>query len=71
MNVKIDQDGCIECGACEQMCSAVFVVESGQKASITENYRKYTPDVGEIPNDFTSCANDAATSCLVQVISTG
>jgi ferredoxin len=70
MNMKIDQDGCIECGACEQTCSAVFVVESGQKASITENYRKDAPDVGEIPNDLISCANDAATSCPIQVIST-
>jgi ferredoxin len=40
MNVKIDQDGCIKCGACEQTCSEVFVVENGQKAYIVEKYRK-------------------------------
>ncbi|VVB59597.1 4Fe-4S single cluster domain of Ferredoxin I [uncultured archaeon] len=71
MNVKIDQDGCIECGACEQTCSEVFVVESGQKASIVEKYRKNTSDVGEIPDILVSCTNDAVASCPVQVISTG
>jgi len=34
-----------ECGACEQTCSALFVVESGRKASIVEKYRKNTPDI--------------------------
>ena len=71
MNVKIDQDGCIERGACEQTCSKLFVVESGQKASIVEKYWKNTPDVGEIPDTLVSCANDAVASCPVQAISTG
>jgi ferredoxin len=71
MKVKIDQDGCIECGACEQTCSAVFVVESGQKASIIEEYRKNAPDVGEVPDTLVSCTNDAVASCPVQVISIG
>jgi ferredoxin len=71
MNVKIDQDECIECGACEQTCSEVFVVERGQKASIVEKYRKHASNVGEVPVTLVSCANDAATSCPVQVISTG
>ena len=71
MKVKIDQDECIECGACEQTCSEVFVVESGQKVSIVQKYRKNAPKVGEVPDTLVSCANDAATSCPVQVISTG
>ena len=71
MKVKIEQDGCIECGACEQTCSEVFVVESGQKASITEKYRKNSPDVGDIPDTLVNCVNNAATTCPVQVISTG
>ena len=59
MNVKIDQDECIECGACEQTCSEVFVVESGQKVSIVEKYRKNAPKVGEVPDTLVSCTNDA------------
>jgi ferredoxin len=70
MKVSIDQDGCIECGACEQTCSEVFVVESGEKASIVEKYRKNKPNVGEVPDNLESCATDAAASCPVQVIST-
>jgi ferredoxin len=71
MIAKIDQDECIECGACEQTCSEVFVEESGQKASIVEKYRKNTSDVSEVPDTFISCVNDAVASCPVQVISTG
>ena len=71
MIVKIDQDGCIECGACEQTCSALFVVESGRKASIVEKYRKNTPDIGEVPDTLIGCVNDAVASCPVQVMSTG
>ena len=59
MNVKIDQDGCIECGACEQTCSEVFVVESGQKAYIAEKYRKNATDAGGVPDTLVSCTNDA------------
>jgi ferredoxin len=70
MIVKLEQDGCIECGACEQTCSKLFVVESGQKASIVEKYRKNTPNVGEVPDILESCANNAVIACPVQVIST-
>ncbi len=69
MIVKIEQDECIECGACEQTCSKLFVVENGQKASIVEKYRKNTPDIGEVPDELVSCVNDAVIACPVQVIS--
>ncbi len=66
MKISIDQEGCIECAACEQACSEVFVVESGQKASIVENYRKNAPDVGEVPDSLgymcRGCSN--VVSCL-------
>lgn len=71
MKVSINQEDCIECGACEQTCAEVFAVESGQKASIVENYRKNAPDVGEVPNNLVTCVEDTAASCPVQVISTG
>jgi ferredoxin len=69
MNVKIDQDECIKCEACEQTCSEVFVVENGQKAYIVEKYRKNAQDTGEVPDTLVSSAKDAAVSCSVQVIS--
>ncbi len=69
MIVKIEQDECIECGACEQNCSKLFIVESGQKASIVEKYRKNTSSIGEVPDALVSCANEAVIACPVQVIS--
>lgn len=71
MKVTIDQDGCIECGACEQACSEIFVVKSGEKASVVQKYQLNTPGIGEIPDDLGACAEDAMVSCPVQVISTG
>ena len=70
MIVKIEQDECIECGACEQTCSKLFVVESGQKASIIEKYRKNTSGIGEVPDELVNCAKDAVIACPVQVINT-
>ena len=68
LKIHIDQEGCIECGLCEQTCPEVFIVESGQKARIVEKYQKNASNDGEVPDDLTSCANDAAESCPVQVI---
>lgn len=71
MKVTIDQDGCIECGACEQACSEVFVVKSGEKASIVAKYQKASPSVGDVPEEVIACAEDAVVSCPVQVINMG
>ncbi len=71
MKVTIDQDGCIECGVCEQVCSDVFSVESGEKASVVEKYRTDSPAVGDVPDDLADCAEEGVSSCPVQVISTG
>ncbi len=68
MKVKIDRDGCIECGLCENTCSDVFVLETGEKAAIVEQYRKGGPAEGEVPETLTDCASDAASNCPVQVI---
>lgn len=68
MKIHIDQEGCIECGLCEQTCSDIFILENGQKASIIEKYQKNSPNEAEVPDNLKSCANDAAESCPVQVI---
>lgn len=43
MKVSINQDDCIECGACEEACSEVFILESSEKASIIEKYQTEGP----------------------------
>jgi len=69
MKVKIDRDDCIECGACEDACSEVFVVESGEKASVVKKYRTNGPDEGEVSEDLSSCVQEDADGCPVEVIS--
>ncbi len=69
MKVVIDQDGCIECGVCQQNCSEVFVVNNGEKATVAVKYQMNSPNTGAIPDDLGACAEDAAASCPVQVIS--
>jgi ferredoxin len=69
MNVRIDQDGCIECGVCQQVCAEVVVVESGDKSAIVNKYRQGTSHVGEVPDSLGGCVDEAVTSCPVQVIS--
>ena len=69
MKVKIDQDGCIGCGTCTNVCADVFVLDDDGKACIVEQHRKGAPDSGEVPESLASCASEAATSCPVQVIS--
>jgi ferredoxin len=68
MKVNIDREDCIECGLCASTCPDVFVIASGEKASIVETYRTIGPGKGEIRDDLTSCAKEAADSCPVSVI---
>lgn len=68
MNVKIDQDGCIECGACETACSEVFTLENGGKASIVKKYQTEGAASGEVSDDLSDCVQEAADSCPVDVI---
>ena len=68
MKVSINQEDCIECGACEQACSEVFVVESGEKASITKKYQTSSPAEGKVGDDLSSRVQEAADGCPVEVI---
>ncbi len=71
MKIVIDRDGCIECGACEATCPTVFQLKDGDKASIVEKYRLNShPGVGKVGEDLNDCAQEAADSCPVEVIST-
>jgi len=69
MKVNIDRDGCIECAVCESSCEQVFQLPNGEKATIVEKYRKEgKPESGEVPPELEACAQEAADSCPVSVI---
>ncbi len=69
MKIHIDQDGCIECGSCEAACPDVFVLPDGEKARIVEKYRIDSTANGQVGPELESCAQEAADSCPVTVIS--
>lgn len=68
MNVEIDQNGCIECGACEEVCPDVFKLEDGEKASIVDKYQADSPSVGEVSDNLDDCVKKASDECPVDVI---
>jgi len=68
MKVYIDRDECVECGGCESVCSDVFELKEGEKASIVEKYRTGGLGEGEVEDDLISCVEEAEESCPVDVI---
>jgi|DewCreStandDraft_4_1066084.scaffolds.fasta_scaffold07304_7 ferredoxin len=70
MIVRIDREGCIECGVCEATCPDIFELKDGEKAWIREGFRKNgNPAEGEIGAELESCAKSAVDGCPVSVIS--
>ncbi len=69
MKVTIDQDGCIQCGACQEACNQVFVVDGGEPAGIVEKYQTGSTATGEVGDDLADCVTAAVDSCPVSVIS--
>jgi ferredoxin len=70
MNVTIDREACIGCGACEAVCPEVFQIAEDGKSAITEKYRKNDPGKGEVGEELTTCVENAKESCPVEVIKT-
>lgn len=71
MKVRIDRDGCTECGACSDTCPKVFVVENGEKARISEEFQQDGPATGAVSDEeLIKCTKQAADDCPVDVIST-
>ena len=68
MKITIDREGCIECGVCSSTCEDVFELKDGEKASITPQHQTGDPANGEVGDDLSACAREAADSCPVQVI---
>ncbi|HAK89789.1 MAG TPA: ferredoxin [Nitrospiraceae bacterium] len=59
MNVIVDEEKCIGCGTCEEICPAVFhVPESTGKSEV----------IDEEACEFVGCCEAAAENCPVEAI---
>ena len=59
MNFKVNQDLCIGCGACEEICPEVFELVD-DKSQVKLN---------PVPEEFKESALDAENGCPVEAIS--
>lgn len=60
MKVEVDQDLCISCGACVDVCPEVFQWNDDEKAH---------PVLDEVPADVEDQAHEAAEGCPTNAIS--
>jgi ferredoxin len=69
--LKIDRSSCISDSVCEALCPDVFELSSDDGFSqIVEKYRVNSDlSEGKIPDDLAECAQKAADSCPVLIIS--
>lgn len=70
LQVTIDRDGCISCGACWATCPEFF--EENPEDGFSQIVGAYrvggNPAVGEAPAELAKCVQDAANGCPVEVI---
>ena len=59
MKASVDQDGCISCGLCIDVCPEVFSYNSDDKSEAIE---------GDIPENALERAEEARDGCPVSVI---
>jgi ferredoxin len=59
MNVKIDRENCIGCGACVATCPEVFEIDDENKAKLK---------LKEIPKELEEKTKEASEACPVNVI---
>jgi ferredoxin len=60
MQVEVDQELCISCGVCVNLCPDVFAWNENEKAHST---------VDEVPAEFEEVAQEAIDSCPTSAIS--
>ncbi len=66
LKVTIDQDECIGCGVCANVCSEVFKLE-GSVSVLVDEYKGSSADEGEVP-DSVDCVDTAIEQCPVDAI---
>lgn len=54
MNISVDEEKCIACGACEELCPTVFHIDDA-----TGKSKAYDPDACE----FSDCCEAAEENC--------
>ncbi|MCL6447511.1 MAG: ferredoxin [Armatimonadetes bacterium] len=60
MRVQVDQDLCVSCGTCIDLCPDVFSWNEDEKAQATEE---------EIPEELENDAHEAVENCPTSAIS--
>jgi len=60
MHVQVDQDLCVSCGTCLDLCPDVFSWNEDEKAQATEE---------EIPKELENDAHEAVENCPASTIS--
>lgn len=64
MKVKVNQDACIGCGACEAICPDVFVLNDEGLSEVIEKQKNK-----ELEGEVKEQAQDAIDSCPTSAIS--
>jgi ferredoxin len=59
MNVSIDKEKCIACGACAATCPDIFELDEENKAQVK---------ITSVPKELEQCARDGFNSCPVNAI---
>ena len=59
MRAKVNQDGCISCGLCENLCPEVFFINDQGVAEAKDS---------DIPDQLKDAAKEARDNCPVSVI---
>ena len=68
IKVIIDQEECIMCGNCEDLCPEVFVLGEDDIAQVVEEYQTEDGAHGAIPEEHEECAQSGADACPVAII---
>ena len=73
VQVHIDRDECISCGACWDACPEVFEEspDDGMSQIVEEHRVGAKPGEGRVPGDLEDCASAAAVECPVEIIQVG